>query len=209
MFSFVWLCGFFVAEWPRAAIDTPVGQRFFSVVAAIAICIVATAFTRISMANYRLKTIPMGRGGDEIRGFGLDVFVCHDNLEAARVFLESRLHHDSTLLVAPEGIMLNYWTRTKTPLRITNLLPPTLALNGHDVVEDLGKNPPDYVMIATRTVADDRYPPFGTDDQSGRNILLWIDQNYVKEARAGKDPLRSFSENEFGLWILKRKTAWH
>ena len=200
-----WLSALLVGEWPRLVVRSWTGRRFYSAVAATVGAMVAVAFLRTSLNNYESRTLPMGRGADQIMGFGLQVFVAHDNLEAARAFLEPRLRQGDQLLVAPEGIMLNYWLRTKTPLPITNLLPATMALNRRDVLSDLQRRPPDYIVIATRTVADENVAAFGSDERSGRRILTWVRENYTQEAHAGDDPLRPFDENKFGLWILKRR----
>jgi hypothetical protein len=207
MLAATWLAAFLLGELPREWVSARAARRLFLGITAAALCFGAARFTRLSLGNYSAKNLPMGVGADRIFGFGLNIFVAHDNLEAARAFLQPRLTPSSTLLVAPEGILLNYWTRTKWPLRITNLLPATVALNRGDVLEELTREPPDYVVVATRTVSDDSFPPFGADEASGQRILAWLEQHYVKEAHAGQDPLRPFAENKFGLWILKRKPA--
>lgn len=207
MLASAWLAGFLLSGGPARLVRGAGGARFFQGWVAVALLVIMAPFVELSGHNYRASTQPLGEGADRIHGFGPQILVGHENIEAVRRHLAGRLRPGASLLVVPEGLLLNYWTRTKHPLRITNLMPATLRLNGRDVVAELQERPPDYVVVVTHMVADDGYPGFGADEASGRAILRWLEQNYIQEAHTLGDPLRPFAENNFGLWVLRHKAV--
>ncbi|MBI5692477.1 MAG: hypothetical protein HZC55_20535 [Verrucomicrobia bacterium] len=202
----VWLAGFLVGELPRLLSAPWCTRRLGSSLAGVLLAVMAGPLAEAAVINYRASTQPIGVGADRIYGFGPRVFVCHEDIEAARSYLVTRLKPGASLLVVPEGLLFNIWTRTTHPLRITNLLPATLRLNRGAVVDDLQRHPPDYVVLITHLVEDDGYPGFGADEASGRSILRWIEANYIEEAHTKGDPLRPFRENNFGLRILRHRS---
>ena len=101
------------------------------------------------------------------------------NPDRARVLNELiRTVKGPTLAVMPEGISLNYLTRTRTPLTFYMFTPPETAEPAIEarVLRELRHNPPAEVAIVTRDVREYGFRGFGLDyDQS---TLSYIIHNY-------------------------------
>jgi hypothetical protein len=167
--------------------------------------VISGFFLRDSFHYYAARTASLGEGRDQIRGFDAAYVQAHATVELARKYLERAMPAESTLLVVPEGVMLNYWTRRRHPLRIGEMLPPTLRLNRQPVLPDLQRSPPDYIVFLSRIA--DEYRPFGSDSDTGRDILRWINERYSVVAQAGVDPLLPFNGREFGFRILRKSSV--
>ena len=205
MLAGVWLTAFLVAEWPRLTLPRSPWRRLLGVQLAAIIALIAACLLQDSWRYYSVRTESLGIGNDRMRGFKPAFSPAHSAIESARRYLEQTTPADATLLVIPEGIMLNYWTRRKHPLRIGELLPPTLQLNGRPVLQDLQKSPPDYIVLISRVAADE-YQPFGSNGDVDRDALRWIQAEYRAVAEAGVDPLLPYNGRDFGFRILRKNT---
>ena len=86
---------------------------------------------------------------------------------------------DSTLLALPEGGMVNYLARLRSPLPPFQYYSFTTE-NGKEaaLVEQLRLRPPDRVVILSRFgLGDFNIMRYGERDGAGRQILLWIGEN--------------------------------
>jgi hypothetical protein len=196
-----WLCAFLIAEYPRMFALSGAPRAALRLGIVIFLAGGAVALTRRSLEFYRAKQTPVGTAADEIRGYTQEIYPLVGLWERTRAFIAAQTPSDSALLVIPEGISLNYWTRRKHPLRITDVLPATLALNPRDVATDLALTPPDYIVIIPRQMAELGFERYGQDAASGRSILQWVEKNYRLLAREGDDPL---NPKAVGVWVLKR-----
>ena len=71
-------------------------------------------------------------------GFYISAF-----LEFAR-----KLPEETTFIVAPEGVMLNYLARRNNSSRYYSFIPFEVELYGEEtIIADFNKNPPDYFII--------------------------------------------------------------
>src|SRR4029077_979618 len=107
--------------------------------------------------RYALKAFPIVSE----RGVFLDA-----NPDRAKVLNEFiRTVRTGTLAVMPEGITLNYLTRTTPPLTFQTFTPPETADPGIEsvVIDEMGKRPPDRVAIVSRDVQEYGYYAFGLD----------------------------------------------
>ena len=198
-----WLVGFFISYWPKVVTQHVQTQRVAGLAAVVFFAIGSVVLVRHSQRLYALKTQPVGDGGDRVYGYREGISPVANAMEQARIyFLEQRLPMGTTLTALPEGILLNYQLRFKSPLMLTDLIPDTTRLNPRDIVDDLKAAPPDYILALSHDMTEFGYTYFGADERSGRNITMWIDQNYTLDAKIGGTP---FNPAEFGLWILKRK----
>jgi hypothetical protein len=73
--------------------------------------------------------------------------------------------HDGTLVVMPEGITINYLTRTRTPLTFHTFTPVETADAAVEsvILRELTAHPPDRVAIVTRDVREYGSRGFGVD----------------------------------------------
>jgi hypothetical protein len=111
----------------------------------------------------------------------------------------------STMTVLPEGVMLNYLARRRSPVRVVNLMPPELLTFGEpEVLQSLQAAPPELMLFVHRDVTEYGYPLFGTDEKYGRAIALWVRAHYDTVQVVGGG--RPGDEAGAGIEILKRRS---
>jgi hypothetical protein len=125
--------------------------------------------------RYALKAFPI----ESVRGVFLDA-----NPDRAKLLNEFiRTVRNGTLAVMPEGITLNYLTRTTTPLSFQTFTPPETADPAIEsaVIEELGRRPPDRVALVSRDVREYGYQAFGQDYD--RRLAGYLFSHYQVERR--------------------------
>ncbi len=159
-------------------------------------------FFQWSRAMYATKTLPLGDGGDVIlandpqtdaRGYALNV---------AAEWLRAQMPRDATLLVAPDGLMLNYWLRRSNPTRHIYFVPWSIEYAGGEatVLRELRAHAPDFIALVHRDADELGYGYFG-DPGYGHEIIQWIHDTYTRRYRIGAEPL---TDRHFGILILER-----
>ena len=88
-----------------------------------------------------------------------------------------------TLVVAPEGLALNYLARVPTPLTFHTFTPVETADSGTErrIVEELASRNPERIAIVGRDVSDFGYRGFGID--YNRSVAELIRTRYVPEKK--------------------------
>jgi len=102
--------------------------------------------------------------------------------------------HGGTLAVLPEGITLNYLTRTRTTLSFHTFTPVETADRRVEdsIISEFAARPPDHVAIVSRDVGEYGYRGFGVDyDQ---RLFAYLREKYSLERR--------WSEPRFQLYLL-------
>jgi hypothetical protein len=119
--------------------------------------------------------------------------------------VDARLSADESLLVVPEGVMVNYLSRQESPTPYINFMPPELTLFGEDrILMALRKCPPDYVLVVHKDTDEYGYRFFGRD--YGEKIYCWVRANYEIVSSIGAPPLR---DERFGMVLMRRVDAGH
>jgi hypothetical protein len=149
---------------------------------------------------YALKTSPIITPKGVMYDLGVG------RAEIINTFLAYTKEHfdpDTTMVVFPEGISLNYFTGTRNPIAYDNFIPPeiTSLATERRMVAELEKTPPEYVLLLQRNLEAFGKEQFGKDYA----VLLWnwVTQNYTVE--------REFRNPEGSVWwmILYRKRDLH
>lgn len=157
-----------------------------------------------SADRFALQEQPVGTGPDQFYAYASDVEPSGALVEAARRYLTAD-RSAQTLLVLPEGIMLNYLTRLPSPASIYVFQPAFLTPAERKILmEQLHADPPDRVVFITRDLQEFGVRRFGESPESGREILEFVENNYQPVYRIGGDPLDS---NQRGLVISARRGA--
>ncbi len=106
-----------------------------------------------------------------------------------------------TLLVLPEGVMINYLARMPEPIAPVFFYSSTTA-NGRErgIVEDLLQHPPDRVVLISRDLREYGIERYGQTPGHGQQILAWLNANYAPELKVGADPL---DPDQFGGVLYK------
>ncbi|CAN5537231.1 hypothetical protein BH09PLA1_BH09PLA1_07890 [soil metagenome] len=114
--------------------------------------------------------------------------------------LRQRAGPNDTLLVAPDGAMLNYLSGLPNPTPYFGLMPPEIAMfGGQMLVRDaIAKSPPDWFVLTSGEAESFGFKSFTID--YGHNIWSWIEPRYSQVATAGNSQLamRLFRRNTSG-----------
>ena len=176
-----------VATWIKglAKDSSKVGLAFqgsLLVLSVIAVALVMTQSQRLLEA----KTLTIGEGRDLFYGFPAQVSY---QGELVRTFSSalSKRPKEETLLVLPEGIMVNYLARKKSP--VSDLTLYTNKEAETRIVQTLDTMNPDWVAVLSRDLTEYGVTRYGIKGQSGEQIITWMKDKYKVSASLGGDPL--------------------
>ena len=107
-----------------------------------------------------------------------------------------------SLLVLPEGIMVNYLARRRTPTKHINFMPPELDLFGEkNILQDLRDAPnPAACVLMHKDTSEYGFRYFGTD--YGARILNWVGRRYKPDWQFSQTPLVPSTGGGFGIQFL-------
>jgi hypothetical protein len=105
-----------------------------------------------------------------------------------------------TVVVAPQGLMVNYLARRVDPLTVVNLMPPELASAGEDrVLAGLARRPPAAVVLVGHDMANGGFVLTEGHYVYGRAIVEWVRGHYVVDSTA------AVPAGEPGLVVMRRR----
>ena len=192
-----------VSEWPRWLPESnPLARRLLLAAAVAAFAGYGGVVVTASTAELRQRTLRIGTGADAFharpppRPYGAWLNFAQEVLR--------REGATGSLLVVPEGLMLNYLTRMPSPV------PPFFLFsfatrNGAEaeLVARLERTPPEWVVALSRNLREYGISRYGEREGEGRLLLDWIDRHYERVASAeGRHP---FSSRDGDLWVLRRR----
>jgi len=184
-----------LVEWIPAFIGKRGGYAWVFRSAALAALTVAV-FVHVQRSHevYNSKTYPVAGGADLFRADERG-----DTVNAMLGEIQTRVPPDATLVVLPEGVMINYLARRVNPTPYINFMPPELMVFGEErMLAAFQARPPDYVVLVHKDTSE--YGPrfFGRD--YGRTLYEWIRENYHPISRIGAQPLQT---DQFGILLLE------
>ncbi len=140
----------------------------------------------------------VGEGGDAFRSDPRGMFV-----ESARRRVAG-YPPGTTLLVLPEGVMVNYLARTPSSIPHLNFMPVEIAMFGEEsIIRALEEQPPDLVLLLHRNTSEYGAEFFGRD--YGQAIMAWVRAHYRSVGRWGDPPLEPGTR--FGMKLLARRES--
>ena len=144
------------------------------------------------------KTYPIGDGIDRFYSFARQIEPTGEVVDAVTNALE-KMDRDKGLVVLPEGIMINYLTRS------ASTVPGYFfASTGPQLMAELEAHPPEHVVLISRDLREYGIERYGEKSGQGREILLWLSQHYRQIAQIGGNPL---DHRQRGAVIFRRKNA--
>jgi hypothetical protein len=156
------------------------------------------AFLSIQAYFVRNNNFPVGDGSDRFRADMHGIWVS----EALQAIEEYR-GADDTLAVLPEGVTLNYLTRTANPTPYIFFMPFDIGLFGEDrMLEAFATHPPTFIALVHKTTSEYGFRFFGTD--YGIRLNDWIHRNYQVVRLFGDPPLEE--KTRFGILLMRRKS---
>jgi hypothetical protein len=153
---------------------------------------------------WQMKTYAVGEGPDRFYTFPPRNEPIGAIVRTVVEFLGQQ-QGDQTLLVLPEGLMINYLTRLRSPLA-----PPMYFFvcteHGKEalLVDELQRQPPDFVVIISRDLREYGINRYGEAPGRGQLLLRWVSTNYRVIKAVGGDPL---DVQQRGAIILQRDGA--
>ena len=163
---------------PRRLQGAGWGGRLFRVFAALTLAAGGAHYLAISHTVYGAKSLSIGSGPDRFTAFDETTRGSGVLASAALVHIERSVPVGSTLVVMPEGVMLNYLTRRENPTPyLVFMVPEMLAFGEHQMLERLTAAPPDYILVIERDMREYGVESFGVEGY-GRAILDWVRREY-------------------------------
>ncbi len=150
---------------------------------------------------WQMKTYAVGEGPDRFYTFPPRNEPIGAIVRTTVEFL-SQQQGAQTLLVLPEGLMVNYLARLRCPLT-----PPmyfsVYTEHGKEalLVDELQHHPPDFVVIISRDLREYGINRYGEAPGRGQLLLRWVSANYSTVETIGGDPL---DVQQRGAIILQR-----
>ncbi len=176
-------------------------ESFFSSVLIILFILPIISYWKVSTSFYAEKKIRMKTN--------MGTMVCNNN-DHTKVFVEAvsylrnNTNKDDTIVVVPEGVGINFFSKRINPLRYYNFVPLPLAFIGEDkILSNFMETDIDYIVIVNRQTVSYGLSSFGID--YGKKISAWIHDNYRQEIVFGVQP---FTSSKAGIAILKRTTPF-
>jgi hypothetical protein len=135
------------------------------------------------------KTYAIGSGADLFYSFSPDIDPRGPVIRAMQDRL-SRSSPGETLLVLPEGEMINYLVRMPSPLAPDIFYGATLSHGREEaLVTQLRAHPPDWVLMISRDLREYGIKRYGELPGQGLDLVSWAWGNYRREFSVGGDPL--------------------
>jgi hypothetical protein len=176
--------------------------RAVAIAAVVACCLHHVRWTREIDG---LKTLAIGEGGDRIITFGPEWSDQGPPMQEVLDWIRGSTSAGSSLVVLPEGIMLDYLARRVTTVPLVNFTTGEVIVWGETtLLEALQRRPPDYVALVARRTEDLGLGRFGAAPGYGRRVVQWVEARYETAARFGAEPLAG---EGFGVRILRRRDA--
>ena len=123
----------------------------------------------------QLKTQPVGEGRDQFYTFTPQLDPTGEMVGQASQWLRTASAGQAqTLLVLPEGEMINYLARLPSPVApFFFFFAATSGGREAAIVRDLEKNPPDWVVLVSRDLREYGVQCYGKSPDQGGQILGW------------------------------------
>ena len=196
-----------LSSWiPRALRARFGGGPVFRAVALAGLAAVAAFHLYESEFIYRLKTFPLGQGGNTMLTWGSPQLPQLGPVMAETLkWIDLNTPPDATFAPLPEGITLDYLARRRTTLPVVNFMMTEEILFGEAMMlEAFARQPPDYVLLVQRDTEEFGVGAFGLDPRYGERIMAWVWPRYEPVALFGSDP---YARAGFGIKILKRRRS--
>jgi hypothetical protein len=163
-----------VSEVPRWTGHGQPGRRVAMAGILVMLAICCGSVVAESARNHARQTQPVGTGVDRFYAFD-------SNLDETGLLVNWSVEHmrtappGATLLVLPEGVMINYLSRHERPM-------PEFQRDEAEYIKQLRRSRPDYVILIWGDQRDGGISRFGDPGQPGEKIEQWLRENYVIEA---------------------------
>jgi hypothetical protein len=167
------------------------GRKIYLVLLSVLMLWGSSRIAVVSANTLSAQTLPIGTDSDQFFGFDPRIPQAPSGvlMELSREYLAKDTGARS-LLVLPEGVMLNYLTRLPSPIPYYMFDPDQFINHGTDILQRVAANPPDRIVLLTRNLQEYGVDRFGDSPPHGAALLDFIQHNYDPVYHEGNDPLR-------------------
>ena len=159
-------------------------------------CVVIARQSHWALAD---QTVPVGEGRDRFYADAEDIDATGAVVDWVVKYLKP-LPPETKVCVLPEGLMINYLSRRVSPLGG--------ARTEEQMLEQLRKAPPEYVVLISRDLREAGIKEYGAPGGPGYLLKQWLLANrYAPEAQKGGNPLIAGLAKDNGAVILRRPPA--
>ncbi len=185
---------FMAAEVPRWTGAGAGGWRLAAWGSMAALAAGCVMIAKMSYAAHAGQTVPVGSGSDRFYCDAPDIDATGSLVEWTVEYLRTT-PAQATVCVLPEGGMINYLSRRTNPV---------IAAQGeNEVVAQMRRTPPDYVVFISRDLSEHGVTRYGWPGEPGSVIVQWVRANYALAASQGGNPLNSSDAKGKGVVILR------
>ncbi len=168
----------------------------------VLILIVVGNHAWMTWQTYQMKSYPVGFDRDVVIDYHPAFTPRGEVMNLALNYISQNVGPEQEFATFPDGIMLNYLARRRSPIADITLNPGVWILVGDDaVLNRLKRSLPPYIVYMDREFSYFGYNYFGKD--FAQKIHDWIQTHYSVQAQIGATP---FTGNGFGIQILMRNT---
>jgi hypothetical protein len=185
-------------DWIPDALDRRgASGAVFRAAALAALAVVMAAHLSATQEWLRGKGAVVGSGADRFRSDVRGAYV-----SAALQGIARMARPSDTLVVLPEGVMVNYLLRMRSSVPYPTMLPTDVAQFGEaELLGALQREPPSLILLVHRETVEYGARFFGRD--YGARIFEWIGRRYVRVGGAGDPPFQPGTK--FGVAALRRR----
>jgi hypothetical protein len=175
----VLLVVFLVHDLPRRFAHDAGARVFVRSGALVLLAIGAAHLIYQNIGMYRTVVLPIGQGRDRFYALHPAIFPATVPLSWLVGQLRERPPGE-TMLVLPEGLMLNYLTRMRSPLPHIYYY-SIVTENGRErrLVQQLKARPPNWVVLVPRILEEYGIEQYGARSGQGKDLLDWVRANYA------------------------------
>jgi hypothetical protein len=149
----------------------------------------ATHIAIQSQNNLLKKTYEVGEGADRFYTYPPQIDATGELVNVVSEELRE-MPGKRSLVVMPEGEMINYLARMPSPIAPFFFFSEVTRGNREQaVVDDLQKHPPDWIVVISRNLRDHGIERYAQRPGEGQQILEWASSNYNMIHSVGEDPL--------------------
>ena len=163
----------------------PFGQKISKVYCGFLIFVGVTSTIIHSKAILDAKTLSIGSGPDQFYVFQGNIFAAGQVIGTFSDMLLKQPPNKS-IIVIPEGIMINYLARKKSPVADINYY--TNPEIESAIIRKLKKEPPSWIVYVNRDLTEYGVTEFGAKGQSGEELMKWINTFYHVVISTGSNP---------------------
>ena len=122
---------------------------------------------------YNRKDHTIGSGHDAFLAWNPHVFATPSMMNYAVEWIQNYTRPTDTVVVLPEGAMINFLSRRKNPMQDIEFMP---NMEEEKVINSFQKQLPNYVVVVFRDMSEYGAAFFGKD--YGTKVYQWIQDNY-------------------------------